>query len=501
MSLLRRIDDWAIRRARAAGYMKPQKRGYGAAGSGDKLPAWASFSPSADGEVRYTLRVIRARSRDLSMNNDYFKKFLALLAKNVVGQEGIQLKNQAKDEPSREHPAGRLDTRANTLIENEFYEWGQAADITGKHDWTGLQQLGLRATARDGESLFHVVRGKNAGNPWGFALRPLEADLLDEELNETTPEGNKISMGVERDGWSRPVRYHLLQSHPGDPHGQTGRRHVVVPAEDLVHVYTQERAGQTRGVPWGYTAMKKMHMLNYYEEAELDASAAGACQGGFVKEERPEGFTGDKQDEQGNEVVNLEPNTVQRLAPGDTFIPYDPKHPTSQYEAFVKEMIRSIASGLDVSYAALASDLTDVNFSSIRAGVLDERDAYRILQQWYARDLHRRVFTAWLEMALLTGQVALPFAKFEKFNRPYWVGRGWSWVDPLKDIKADIIAIDAGLKTRTQSIAERGGDIEDTFKTLESEQALAKQHGLDLSLNATGGGLPEKEEGEGEQVS
>ena len=41
-----------------------------------------------------------------------------------------------------------------------------------------------------------------------------------------------------------------------------------------------------------------------------------------------------------------------------------------------------------------------------------------------------------------------------------WLPTKWDWVDPLKDANAEIAQIEAGLKSRTQAIAERGYDAE-----------------------------------------
>ena len=60
-------------------------------------------------------------------------------------------------------------------------------------------------------------------------------------------------------------------------------------------------------------------------------------------------------------------------------------------------------------------------------------------------------------MALLSGTIRLPAGKFEKFNRPRFKGRRWSWVDPLKDIQANIEAVQNGFKNRADVIGETGG--------------------------------------------
>lgn len=62
--------------------------------------------------------------------------------------------------------------------------------------------------------------------------------------------------------------------------------------------------------------------------------------------------------------------------------------------------------------------------------------------------------------AVLSGALDLP--DYEQRRADYldcsWLPPRWDWVDPLKDIRAEINAIEAGLKSRTQAIAERGFD-------------------------------------------
>lgn len=57
-----------------------------------------------------------------------------------------------------------------------------------------------------------------------------------------------------------------------------------------------------------------------------------------------------------------------------------------------------------------------------------------------------------------------------------WTSQGE--IEPVKEIQADVLAIDNKLKTRTEAIIERGGDIQNVFDTLEEEQALMEEKGL-----------------------
>lgn len=461
------------------GYVKHQpRRSYAAAKINRLTQGWASPVTTADAELRPTLRTLRARSRELSRNNDYAKKFLRMCKVNVVGPKGIRLQNKAKD------PDGRLDKRANDMIEEAWDQWSRKGNCTvcGKMSWLDAQNLFIETIARDGEVLVRKVRGFD--NKHRFAVQFVEADHLDEGHNIFLDGGNEIRMGVEVNSWDRPVAYHFLAAHPGDyafgSARSLGRNYVRFPASEIIHSYLVERSKQTRGVPWMHTAMTRMNMVGEYEEAELVAARVGASKMGFYERDAMSAgmIPFDAKDQKGNLLTEVEPGMLEELPPGYKFTPFTPDHPSGNYGMFVKATLRGIASGLGVSYNSLACDLEGVNYSSIRSGVIEERDVWRQLQSWMIESLHADVFSAWLEMALLTQSVPLPYAKYDKFNSARWRPRGWQWVDPEKDINASITAVDKGLGTRSSVVAEQGEDLEDVFEQLAEERRLAAQYGL-----------------------
>ena len=84
-------------------------------------------------------------------------------------------------------------------------------------------------------------------------------------------------------------------------------------------------------------------------------------------------------------------------------------------------------------------------------------------------------------MQLLTNSLGQGMTEYETLLDVRWQAKSWNWVDPLKDIKASVEGINAGIKTRGEVIAEQGGDIEDVFDQLAYEQQLAKDKGLNLN--------------------
>lgn len=463
-------------------YVGPRLRDFSAS-KVDRLTAgWHGISGTADASMRGGLARIRARSRQLAADNDYATRFFSLCRTNIVGDEGIRLQVRAIE---RETPDGvEYDERANTMIEKAWREWGKPKNCTvdGRLSWIDTKQLIVETVAKDGEILVRKVKGREAGNAFGFSLQLIEGDHLDENHNQDLPNGNKIRMGVEVNKWNRPVAYHVLSKHPGDDlgRGDGNVRYERIPAEQIIHLYTSARTTQTRGMPWMYSAMRRLKMLGVYEENELVAAGVAASKMGFFTSEDGEGYTGTDQDEQGNLITEAEPGLFEQLPAGVKFEKWDPQHPTTAFAEFRKAMLRGAASGLSVAYNVLGNDLEGVNFSSLRQGILEERELWKRLQKWLVEHLCDAVFEDWLLMAMTTQKIPLPLIKFEKFNNPIWRPRGWRWVDPLKEMKAYVEAVNAGFMSAQDVASELGMDIEDVYAQLAREQRLREKHGITL---------------------
>lgn len=454
-----------------------EKRKYAAAAINRLTADWVSSSLSADSELYRNLKTLRNRSRELCINNDYAKRFLKRTSTNIIGSQGIRLQMRACNK------SGSYLKKANAHIMELFAVWSKRGTCTvdGRLSWIDCQKLFVESVARDGEIIICLVKGFN--NEFGVALQFIEADHLDEDFNEILSGGNYIRMGIEFNKWNRPVAYHLLSNHPGELFAsKENKKYQRIAASEIIHAFIIDRPSQSRGVPWMHTAMARLRMLAGYEEAELVAARVGASKMGFFVSPDGTGYTG-ADDGLGNKIMEADPGTFEQLPSGMDVRMFDPTHPTSSFADFEKSILRGIASGLDISYATLANDLENVNFSSIRHGSLEDRDSWRVLQTFVTEHFCNRVFETWLLMAMTTGAVNLPIADFDKYNKPIWRARGWAWVDPLKDNHANQIAIAQKTKTRSQVAADQGMDIEEIFQQIVFEEELAKQYGLNLQTN------------------
>ncbi|MEK9917970.1 MAG: phage portal protein [Pelagibacteraceae bacterium] len=462
---------------------KTKRRTYAAARGGRLFSDFISSGNSADSELRYSLELMRNRSRELVRDNEFARRYMNLLKTNVVGEQGFQLQLKARNSD------GSLDSAGNTIIENAWRRWGRLGSPTadGRMSWLDCQRFVIESMARDGEVFVKKLRGSKYKD--GFGLQFLEAELIDEKKNETLQNGNEIRMGIEMDRAHRPVAYHVLTSHPGDKYyySTPADNRTRVPAEEMLHIYMPTRTYQTRGEPFMVSAMSAMKHLQAYREAEVIAARIAASKMGILTSPGGEEYVGDDNSQDYMPVIDVEPGTFHQLPSGYSMDMFDPKHPTTGFGEFESAMLRGVASGLNVSYAALSSDLSSVNYSSIRQGALDERDSYRSLQMFLIQHLVEPIFREWLMSAMDFGAIPIPSSKFEKFSdNTHFRGRGWNWVDPLKEMNAAVVGLNNGILSMQDVAAHYGRDAEETFNQISRDKELAAQFGLKMAFEPFG---------------
>jgi lambda family phage portal protein len=477
MSMLKQI-------ARLFGFERVRERrlvirGYGMAAQTRLNNDWLAESTSEDRTLKSDLRVMRDRARMLARDDDYAKRFLGLCRSNIAGPNGIRFNSRVTN------AAGKPDTRARDIIEAEFAEWCEPEYFTacGQFSRTQWEQLASEGTPRDGEFLARLVVGFD--NPWGIAVQCLEPEQLDHTLNvpQINVNGNRIVMGVEKDRWGRPVAYWLHDANPNDDWTWAiSSKHTRWPADEIIHLFIPTTPTQSRGATWFHTAGERLHHLRKFEDAELVASRAAASKMGFLETvPDKDGNYPTEEDADGNREVEIAPGIVEDLPPGKKFVGWDPDHPNTTFGEFQKSVLRGAAAGLLVSYNALGNDLEGVNYSSIRAGVLEDREMWKILQNWLAYRASRKVFRAWLKMAILKGRVKYPMSQFDRLANGVFEGRRWPWVDPLKDIQAAAQAVELRVKSRRRIIAETdGSDFSDVMEEFQQDEAEAAAAGVEL---------------------
>lgn len=448
----------------------------------------ATWSGAINTDLDGTLIIMRARARQMCQSNEYGRRFLSLVAANIIGRKGPMLQVRAYMAQTNAAKLPQLDKAANDAVEIHWTKWGQRADIAGRMHLAHLLRVTAKAVARDGEALVRIVRRRDL--PYGMALQLLEIDRLDETINLTLPNG-AVRQGVEVDTTGRPVAYYIRSRHPGEIYGYVQSETERVPASDIRHVFLPERAEQVRGYTWLHAIIMRAMQLHGFNDAAVLAARIGASKVAALERTEdavPNGaeLMSDGQANAGQLQMNVEGGEMFELPAGYKLTSWNPEYPHANFESFVKAAMRGISAGLDVATHNLSGDMTDVNYSSARIAELAEREQWMVLQDWFIQTLVEPIFQEWLALALLRGDItfeqsgkSLPADKLAKFSSASrFQGRRWSWVDPSKEIEAASAAVNLGVTSRTRIAAEQGIDLDDVLDELEQEKQLMDAKGL-----------------------
>jgi lambda family phage portal protein len=339
-----------------------------------------------------------------------------------------------------------------------------------------------------GEALVRIVRQPMGQGRTPLALELIEAHQLDEDKSGVSDRaGHEWRLGVEINQWGRPTRYAILTRHPGDVELGLNRRgveqkHVLVPAEDIIHVYLPERIGQNRGVPWLASVITTVHNLSEYEKAHWTRKRVQAASLGWIRS--PEGELIGDAVENGQRLINTEPGSWNYLDPGQEPVAPDFGPDDGQYDNVVRNLSRRFAAGFGCSYETLSRDFSQTNYSSSRLSILEDRDHWRVVQSVLIQQFHQRVFEEWLRAAMLAGELPSPafndyWTRPERYNAPRWQARSWSWVDPQKEMKALEMARALLLQSHSEQIAEYSGEqFEQVMAQIAMENELKESLGL-----------------------
>lgn len=478
------------------------------------VSGWLTSTVPINQQLETALRSLRARSRQLAKNDPYVVRFLQLARQNTIGSSGLDFRstvkrangNPSKNERDAINSAWAEAIQPGVLCAKEKFSFNDFCNLAS-------DQLGY-----DGE----VIIIEQPGGPFGVQFRFIDPELLDVNFNEEKVGRPRVRMGIETNKAGKVVAYHLHSTDAthASYYTRDGRGYIRVDASQIIHAFRTEYVDQLRGFPPTAAAMLRLRMLNGYEEAELVGARGGASMMGFViRGESGKGFEGEgtivSSDEPGSGEANLiaqsgssqsptieaEAGSFHYLEHGADVKTFDPNHPSGAYQQFIKTVLRGIAAGLGVSYNTLANDLEGVNFSSIRAGVLEDREAWKARQEFIIQNIASNIFGRWLRAALLRRKIKLPRglalnpADVGRLRAHTFQGRRWPWVDPQKDMTANKTAVDEGFRSRSDVIRESGRDPMEVFEEIAEENKLLEEMGIKV------GGQPAPVEPESDELN
>jgi lambda family phage portal protein len=450
-----------LQRARARAALQLVERSYDGAKTGRRTGGWTTGGTSANSEIAPAIALLRNRSRDLVRNNPYAAKAINSLVSNAIGI-GI----------------------TPTLSDGQalWKKWVTECDADGMLDLYGLQMLIARTVRESGECLVRLrYRLPTDGLSVPLQIQVLEPDYLDGYKFENLPNGGYIQHGIEYDAIGRRAAYWLYKQHPGELTPNTnGLLSYRVPAADVLHIYEKTRPGQSRGVPVLAPSMLKMRDLDDYEEAELVRKGIEACFAAIVQTDDENLLMGQASTETGTNprrVENLSAGMIHYVKNSEG-VTFGSPSASNGYGAYINTQLHAIAAGAGITYEQLTGDLSQVNYSSIRAGTLEFR---RMIEQWqwltFIPMFCQPLMRAWLDAAVRIGKIKTAEVDVN------WTTTRFDWVDPVRDVTGELMEIAAGLKPWSEAVRGRGYDPKSNIEEIAADQQAFADAGIRIQID------------------
>lgn len=475
---------------------------------------------SADAEILVSDYQAVARARTLCKDRPHGKAIIRSYMNNVVGHRGFRLDMRVGQWNGKKFI---LETETNRMLEEWYAESGQPQNFSTNKTWSRMKSLRvMEASAiRDGRVLLRRYRGF-PHNRFGYAVKLLEQDHLDARYMGKSEEGNPIRFSIEYDAtYGFPIAYWILSRHPGDPFGYYGPRSEVwrerVPAEDII-VYNNlpDRAEQSVGFTELDSIIQASHRNDQYSTALTLAAIASCCKPYWIKKNFPTGmtYTADEFGQWlaqmapqagGPEITNgtgadsgaaarqqgigartslLTPAKTETLDYGSELQQLDPRFPVEAAHEFKGDNESELAVGAGISFAELSGKFVNMGFSAARMSTQPARDNYKVRQANMIDDVVMPEFRESLRGAILAGAIALPLGRLNEFCRgAVFKGRGWASANPLQDIQATLLQLEAGIvsEQQVQDDLPEGVSIADLYCMIAEAQEMQKEQGLDFT--------------------
>jgi lambda family phage portal protein len=450
------------------------KRSYAAAQNG-RGTTWRDSGASATAEVGAAAQTVARRAREAVRNNPYGARIVDLWAGNAVG-------------------AGITTAWVSEPHAEAWKRWagGLECDAEGHQNFAAMQALVMRGVVESGEVFVRFLFAPaTKGNPVGLRLQVLESDFLDASRNGII-NGERTVQGIGLDATGRPVAYWLYSSHPGNSwiFDAAATLSVRVPASEVMHVYRKRRPGQLRDVSWLAPVVTHLRDLGEYEAALLQKAKIEACLVGAVTDDG-EGVIGSAggegvgadglfRDARGNVVETFEPGLLLYRRTNGAGSSFEAVNPSSSgsHVSLARRALEAAAVGAGLTYDQVSGDLTQANYSSLRAGKIEfrrlcEQIQYGMLIPMLVARVAARFHTQGAMLGLWDAE--MPDA--EHVPPPH------EMIDPLKDTTALIAQVRAGFIPLSEAVAAFGYTVAETVGRYKDDNALLDEAGVALDTD------------------
>lgn len=430
------------------------------------------------------LEMVR-KSRYFEKNNAYYQKLLDLIEVNVVGN-GIHPTPASKNKGWNKRALARWE------------QWCQFADLTSRQSFYTLQAIIARTQAVDGEIFIRLTYGDPDGSDIAWPrIQLIETHrVCDAQLpRQYAAEGFASYDGIVFDGRGRPVYY--IVSQDADAFDRYKPSSVVLlPAEEVVHVFEPGRSMQPRGIPLCHAVLHDLHDLDDLQNFEMLASKKAAVTTHVIKTATGEAPESDLQIGTPETVVNADGSTEEKivyykqelggetvvLKHGDSYEQSDALRPTAAQTEHWDRILKKFCWGTGISYGAMTDFAGAWGGAALRAALVADNRFYDVRSKTLVAPLQR----IWEHV--IGNDPELKSNRPDDWRRVAWQSPRRGTVDIGRESKAIIDELEKGIRTERELMSELGLDYNEVRnqrkievgQRLADAKALAKEHDIPL---------------------
>lgn len=464
---------------------------YEGGGSGKRMAGW---QPPASGPNRVldTVPKLRSRARDVRRNDwsgeSVSQKWATTLIGIGITPRFLRITNKTRRQ--------EINDLAMAFFKN--------IDADGVLDYFGQQTLAVLSWADGGE----VFIRRRPRKPDEDGLRvALQIQLLESEMcpmDLTTenydglPIGNRIQNGIELNKRGKRTAYWFYKDHPGDDAitSYEGKQLVRVAASQVSHMYEPTRPGQLRGVSMLAPVLTRLRGIGDYQDSVLLRQQIANLFVMFVTKKLPmldpanpfnqmTGLPDELDEATGQPLVPLAPGLIQELEDGQDVTFANPPEAGTTYSDYIRTEQLGTAAGTGMPYELMSGDIKDISDRTLRVVMnefrrLAERRQWQMVIPMYCQ----RVIEWFADTLVLQGDVTL--AESELIKLPGHFPHGWAHIHPTQDPEGKKIEVEAGFRSRSSVISERGDDPDQVDDERAAEQKREKKLGILPPAGATG---------------
>jgi len=443
-------------------------RAYEAATTGRRGDGWArTGGQHQNADIQRSLPILRERSVDGYKNNSNVFSAIRKIQNNTIGT-GIMPTPIPKpgDKP--------LTTLEKNRIKQAWELFVEACDFDGSFNFYGMQTLGMRTAAMQGECFVMRHRDKNI-KPVPFEVQILAPYMVDHNkssLISTRGEGNYVIQGVEFNSRGKKVGYWMHKYNPNNEF-VIKLAPEFVSVDDVLQIFYKEYPEQVRGVPFGTASMFSMKNIDQTEDAALENFKIAACHVMVTTRPQPldeanteDGFVSDM-------IDRMEPGMIQYMAPGEEVTFNNPSTPAG-FSEFITKNQQKAAAGYGITYEAMTGDMSNTNFSSGRMGWIEFQ---RQIEDWqynfFIPQFCKGVWKWFIEGLIIQGII----------TREVWAD--WTppareMLDPVKEMNGLVIELSSGLVSWDEACKRRGYNPDLLFEQIKADKKRFEDAGINV---------------------